>query len=72
MAESGALTEPHMVALREAYQLCKKEYAVRTDKDRGEVMALGGLHFVCVCVCVCVCLSVCLCVCVSVPCPSVL
>ena len=39
VAESGALTEPHMIALREAYQLCKKEYAVRTDKDRGEVMA---------------------------------
>ena len=51
MAESGALTEPHMVALREAYQLCKKEYAVRTDKDRGEVMALAGLHFLCISKC---------------------
>ena len=44
MAESGALTEPHMVALREAYQLCKKEYAVRTDKDRGEVIHLFYIY----------------------------
>jgi preprotein translocase subunit SecA len=46
VSESGALTEPHMVALREAYNLCKDEYKVRTEKDKGEVNELGGLHII--------------------------
>jgi len=35
-----------MIALREAFQTCKAEFAVRTGKDKGEVLELGGLHII--------------------------
>eukprot|EP00802_Teleaulax_amphioxeia_P005324 Tamp_05328.p1 GENE.Tamp_05328~~Tamp_05328.p1 ORF type:complete len:838 (-),score=300.95 Tamp_05328:489-2966(-) len=46
VSETGPLEERHMIALREAFQTCKAEFAVRTGKDKGEVLELGGLHII--------------------------